>query len=40
MARLFADHPEALANSLAVLEASAGFSLDQLALPRRSGHPR
>ena len=30
MARLFADHPEALANSLAALEASAGFSLDQL----------
>jgi error-prone DNA polymerase len=29
MARLFADHPEALANSLAVLEAT-GFSLDQL----------
>ena len=30
MARLFADHPDALANSLAALEASAGFSLDQL----------
>ncbi|MFC7477983.1 error-prone DNA polymerase [Dankookia sp. GCM10030260] len=30
MARLFADHPEALANSLAALEASGGFSLDQL----------
>jgi error-prone DNA polymerase len=30
VARLFVDHPEALANSLAALEASAGFSLDQL----------
>ncbi|WP_043344118.1 error-prone DNA polymerase [Belnapia moabensis] len=30
MARLFADWPEALANSLAVLEACSGFSLDQL----------
>ena len=30
MARLFAGHPEALANSLAALEASGGFSLDQL----------
>ncbi|SDE42078.1 error-prone DNA polymerase [Belnapia rosea] len=30
IARLFADWPEALANSLAVLEACGGFSLDQL----------
>ncbi|WP_043364289.1 error-prone DNA polymerase [Belnapia sp. F-4-1] len=30
MARLFVRHPEALANTLRVLEASAGFSLDQL----------
>ena len=30
MARLFADWPHALANSLAVLEACGGFSLDQL----------
>ena len=30
MARLFADHPEALANSLEILAACRGFSLDQL----------
>ncbi|WP_158746726.1 error-prone DNA polymerase [Acidisphaera sp. L21] len=30
MGRLFAAHPEALANSLLVLEAGLGFSLDQL----------
>jgi error-prone DNA polymerase len=30
MARLFAGHPEAVANSLAVLRACRGFSLDQL----------
>ncbi|MHB0726986.1 error-prone DNA polymerase [Roseomonas mucosa] len=30
MARLFADHPDALANTLRVLEAGSGFSLDQL----------
>ena len=30
MARLFARHPEALANTLRVLEATAGFALDQL----------
>jgi error-prone DNA polymerase len=30
MARLFARHPEALANTLRVLDASTGFSLDQL----------
>ena len=30
MARLFARHPEALANTLRVLEAASGFSLDQL----------
>jgi error-prone DNA polymerase len=30
MARLFASHPEALANSLAALEATGGFSLGQL----------
>jgi error-prone DNA polymerase len=30
MARLFARHPEALRNTLRVLEASRGFSLDQL----------
>ncbi|MBU8541151.1 error-prone DNA polymerase [Falsiroseomonas tokyonensis] len=30
MARLFARHPQALANTLRVLEATAGFSLDQL----------
>jgi error-prone DNA polymerase len=30
LARLFASHPEAVANSLAVLEACRGFSLDQL----------
>jgi error-prone DNA polymerase len=30
MARLFARHPQALANTLRVLDASAGFSLEQL----------
>jgi error-prone DNA polymerase len=30
MARLFARHPDALANSLRVLDACRGFSLDQL----------
>jgi error-prone DNA polymerase len=30
MARLFAAHPQALANTIRVLEASAGFSLDEL----------
>ncbi|NKE44155.1 error-prone DNA polymerase [Roseomonas frigidaquae] len=30
MARLFARHPQALANTLRVLDATAGFSLDQL----------
>jgi len=30
MARLFPDHPEALANTLRVLDAASGFSLDQL----------
>jgi error-prone DNA polymerase len=30
MAQLFADHPEAIANTLQVLEACRGFSLDQL----------